>query len=484
MTKPNLIRTAVLAALLLGGCAAVGPDYRAPQMELPEAWPAQDASGQVGLPTPLSAVNVRWWTLYGDPVLERLEDEALAYNTDMQLAAARVLEARAQAGITAADQAPVVFASAAASRDQSSLEGSMPLPSGTPRTSNNYRVAVNVSYELDFWGKYRRASEAARADLLALESARQSLRLTLTAQIAQQYFALLAVDAEVATLQRTVEAYSETLELLRRRVTAGITSEYSVHQQEAEVAAARSRLAAAVQRQEMQETALTALLGRSPRQIMTGSVARGAPQAMPVVQVPAGLPSELLLRRPDVLEAEQQLMAANARIGVARAQVFPALALTGFLGSESTAFSNLFSGPAGIYQFAAAVTQPIFNAGRTRYGSELAEARHEQMLVQYKRAVANAFADVRQALATQRAASEVLAAESERVAALKSARHQATLRFEAGLSSRLEVLEVERQLLQAELARIDAERAQRAALAGLFKALGGGWSVETVQSSQ
>lgn len=484
MIKLNFIQTTMVTALLLSGCAAVGPDYHAPQMELPETWPAQHTATQTGLAAPVSAVNVRWWILYGDPVLEQLMDETLTYNANLQLAAARVLEARAQAGITDADRAPVVFANASASRAQNSLESSMPLPSGTPRTRNDYRATLNVSYELDFWGKYRRASEAARANLLALESAQQALRLTLTAQVAQQYFALLGADAEVTTLQRTVATYAETLDLLRRRVMAGITSEYTLHQQEAEIAAARSRLASARQRQEAQEVALAMLLGRSPRQVMASVMARGTPQIITTMQTPAGLPSDLLLRRPDVREAEQQLVAANARIGVARAQVFPALTLTGFLGSESTAFSNLFSGPAGVYQFAATVTQPIFNAGRTRHASAAAEARREQALAQYQRAVANAFADVRQALAAQRAASEVLAAETERVAALKLIQQQAKLRFEGGLSSRLEVLDVERQLLQAELAHIDAERTQRAVLADFFKALGGGWSANTAQAGK
>jgi multidrug efflux system outer membrane protein len=218
------------------------------------------------------------------------------------------------------------------------------------------------------------------------------------------------------------------------------------------------------------------LLGRSPRQVMAGSVERGTPPALTETMVPPGLPSDLLLRRPDLQEAEQRLIAANARIGAARANYFPAVNLTAYSGSESIALADLFKGPTAIFQFAASIAMPIWDAGRNRFFVRASEARHDQAVAQYRQAVAAAFKDVRDALAAQAAARDTLAAENTRAEALGLALKQAQRRFDAGLASRLEVLDVERNLLQAELARIDAERARKAALADLFKALGGGWT--------
>jgi multidrug efflux system outer membrane protein len=256
-------------------------------------------------------------------------------------------------------------------------------------------------------------------------------------------------------------------------------SEYDVFQAQAEQAATRAQLAGLRQAQDRAESALALLLGRSPREVMEGRVERGSPPALTDLVVPAGLPSDLLLRRPDLKEAEQRLVAANARIGNARAQYFPSIGLTAYLGGESVAFSQLFSGPAGIFQFAAAITQPIWNAGRLRASVEAAEARRDQALAQYQKAVASAFKDVRDTLAAQNAARETLSAESDRAGALEKALKVAQQRFDAGIASRLDILDVERNLLNAELARIDSERARKAALADLFKALGGGWTEKT-----
>lgn len=463
---------ALAALLLLAGCA-VGPDYRRPTLELPATWSA--ASGSAGAATPANQSGERWWSLYGDPVLERLVDEALLNNANLQVAAARVLEARAIAGSTDANLYPAVSATLGGNRTQSSLEGAFPRPATLPRIQNTYRGTLDVSYEIDFWGKFRRASEAARADLLAAESSRDAVRLSLTAQVAQQYFALIAADAQETVARRTLKTRGESLEMIRKRLEVGAISEYDLRQVDAEEAVARVQLAATTQNRDRAESALAVLLGRSPRAVMEDAIERGQPSALQAVAIPAGLPSDLLLRRPDLREAEQKLVAANARIGVARAGYFPSVGLTGFIGSESVAFSKLFSGPAGIFQFAAAITQPLWNAGLIRFNLEAAEARQQQALGQYRQTVASAFKDVRDALAAQRAASEILAAETARAQALEKGLQQAQRRFDAGIASRLDLLDVERNLLAAELARIDAERARKAALADVFKALGGGW---------
>lgn len=472
--RPRLTLLPLAGALLLSGCAA-GPDFLRPILELPSAWSRSTAPQAPAQAQAADTVGERWWSLYADPVLDRLVDEALAQNADAQVAAARVLEARAVAGLSDADLLPTVSAGLTGDRSKSTLLGTFPRPADLPRTQNHYRASLDASYEIDLWGKYRRASEAARADLFAAVSAREAVRLSLSAGVAQQYFALLAAAAQEKVAQRTVATRADTLTLFRKRLEVGALSDYDLRQAEAEEAAARSQLAALIRQRDRAESALAVLLGRSPRQVMEGSVARGTPDSPPELTVPAALPSELLLRRPDLQEAEQKLIAANARIGAARAQYFPSVGLTAYTGGESIAFSKLFTGPAGIFQFAAGITQPIWNAGRIGFGVEAAEARHEQALAQYKQAVANAFKDVRDALAAQTAARDTLAAESSRVVALEKALTQANLRLEAGIASRLDVLDVERNLLAAELARIDAQRAQRAALADLFKALGGGW---------
>ena len=479
MNKMKLNAVALLfPACMLAACAA-GPDYKRPELALPESWPQQQDGGA----QKANSADEQWWHLYGDSTLNQLEDEALAHNSDIQVAAARVLEMRAQAGITGADLYPTVSAHVMESRTKSSLLGSVPRPSSIPRTGDLAHTSIDVSYELDLWGKLRRASEAARADLLSAESAKETVRLTLTTQVAQQYFALIALDAQQAAVQRLLASRQERIEINRKQVAVGMLSEYELHQAEADVAAVESQLATLTLARNKQETALTLLLGRSPREVMSASVLRGTP-SLPATTVPDGLPSDLLLRRPDLKDAEQRLVALNARIGVARAQYFPSLSLTGYAGGESVAFSDLFSGPARIFQFAANVTQPIFNAGRIGNMVEAAEARREQALVQYKQAVANAFGDVRNVLAAQASAQQVMNSESMRSTALESAYKQAELRYKAGIANRLELLDVERNYLQAQLNRLDAERAQRSAVADLFKALGGGWKKLDVAKAQ
>ena len=462
------------ACALLAGCA-VGPDYQRPEIELPQNWSATPATDMTAA-RKTDTAGERWWTLYADPVLDRLIDEALQHNADAAVAAARVLEARALANLTDADLYPSVSAGLSGNRTKNTLVGSFPRPTDLPRTQNSYRGTLDASYEVDFWGQYRRASEAARADLFAAESAKDSVRLSLTAQVAQQYFALIAADAQVAVEQRTLASRHETLALFAKRLDAGTLSEYDLHQAEAAQAASRSQLARFQQDRDRNESALALLLGRSPRDVMNGRIERGAPAAVTDVVIPAGLPSDLLLRRPDLREAEEKLIAANARIGAARAQYFPSIGLTAYLGGESVAFSKLFTGPAGIFQFAASITQPLWNAGRIGANVDASEARRDQALAQYRKAVANAFKDVRDSLTAQNAARETLAAETDRAAALEKALRQARLRFDAGIASLLDVLDVERNLLAAELSRIDAERARKAALADIFKALGGGWT--------
>jgi multidrug efflux system outer membrane protein len=479
---------ALLAAGLLTACSA-GPDYERPKMDMPQEWqnvkgskgnePGKPSGEKPGATTKkTSEAGERWWTLYADPVLNKLEDEAFAHNSSVQVAVANVLLARAQLGYTEGGQYPAVTANGRQSRTKVSSVGAVPYPPGYNTTQNLSHASLDASYELDLWGKYRRASEGARANLLSAEASRDAAYLSLSAQVAQQYFALLAFDDQEAVLKRALAGRQEMIALDKKKVEVGVMSEYDLHQAEADEAAIRSQLASLAQARDRQEAALAVLLGRPPRDIMRGVVERGTP-ALANVWVPEGLPSDLLLRRPDVRAAEMNLVALNAQIGVARSQYFPSITLTGYLGSESASFSKLFTGPANIFQFAANISEPIFNAGRTGYLVDAAQANRDAALAQYRLAVANAFADVRNALFSQDALRQVLDAETARSNALSQAQRQAEARYKVGLSSRLEVLDVEKNYLLAELARIDAQRAQRSAVADLFKAMGGGWKADS-----
>jgi len=449
--------------LVLAGCA-IKPDYQRPAVELPAAW-KESADNTVR--------DGNWWRVYADPALETLGAESRANNRDLARAAARVDEARALVQQSEAAYYPTVDATFNRNRTLSSAATGL-LPPGVQRERNDYRASINVAYEVDLWGKLRATTAAARADLLASEAARETVRITLAADVAKTWFALRALDAQVEATRRTLGLREEGLKLQRKRFDGGVISEYDYRQLEAEVAAARAQLPPLERDREIQETALAVLLGRSPKLILENSIARTreASTLLPAV-VPSGLPSELLLRRPDLVEAEQRLIAANARIAVARTAMFPSIQLTGYLGSEAQALASLFSGPAGIWQLAAALAQPIFAGGRLQAAIAAAEAREQQALAGYQGAIQNAFREVRAALAAQRRARESFEAESARAAALGTTLRLARLRYDNGLASQLEVIDAERNLLAAEVARYEALRAQRAAVADLFKALGG-----------
>jgi len=458
-------------ALLLAACTGLRPDYTKPAVDLPAGWRDAPADG-------VQARDARWWKVYGDPVLDRLVDEALAHNANVMLAIARVDEARAALSATSADQRPQVSASAGRSRTRVSQRGPVPLPPGVNPEFSNTRATVDVSYEIDLWGRLRNATQAARADLLATEAARETVLITLTSDVAQAYFALRAFDGQLEATRRSLAARSEALGMQKRRFDVGDISEFDYRQLQADVAAERALLPVLELQRAQQENALAVLLGKSPRAIYEGALEAGSdPEDRTVaIVIPAGLPSDLLLRRPDLIQAEQTLIAANARVAVARAAYFPTLSLTGYLGSESVALSDLFTGPAGIWQAALAAGQPIYAGGRIDAQVQAAGARERQALAQYQLAIQNAFRDVRDALVAQAKARERLEAESERVTALRTTLRFARLRYQNGMTGQLEVLDAERNLLAAEQNRIDALRSQRAAIADLFKALGGVWS--------
>lgn len=458
----------VLALAGLSACTGFAPDYVKPAAELPDAWGV--AGGRKPLPS-----GARWWTIFRDERLDKLVEEALANNTNLAIAVSRVTEARAQLGVSEADLYPVVGGTFDRSRLQSSQRTGM-LPAGVARERNDYRAALNVSYEIDLWGRIRNSVEAARADLLATEAARDTVRIALSAEVVNAYFQLRSLDEQIDAARASLQTRRDTLSLQRSRFAAGFISELEVRQLEAEIANGEAQLPVLERQRGTAESGLALLMGRSPKLVYQARIERYvAPTEPPPASVPAGLPSDLLLRRPDIVQAEEQLIAANTRIAVARTALFPSISLTGMIGSESAALTNLFTGPAGIFNLAASIAQPIFSGGRQEAGIAAAKAREEQALLRYRQAVQTAFREVREALAAQAYTRQQFDAEERRAVSLREAVRLAKLRHENGIASQLEVLDAERGLLGAEINRSEALRAQRAAMSDLFKALGGGW---------
>jgi multidrug efflux system outer membrane protein len=450
-------------AVLLAGCSTVAP-YQPPAVDLPGQW--QETAAR-------AAEHDAWWKIYGDPALEALVDEAFRSNADLVVAAARVDEARAVLGEANSFFWPRIDAQASGSRSQVSRRTATAFP-GFPRQFNDYRATLNVSYELDLFGRLRAGADAARAELAASEASREAVRLALAAQVAKSYYAMQAFDQQVALTRETVRLREDALELQKKRFRGGVISEFELRQLEAEAAAVRAQLPPLEQARETEEAALSVLLGRTPREVMQSTIeVSSSEQKMIAPVLPEGMPSELLLRRPDLVGAERQLAAAHAQIAVARAEMFPSISLTGYLGRESAQLSNLFTGPAGIANIALGLAQPIFAGGRLQARTQQAEARERQALAQYQQAIRNAFGEVRTALAVQARSRESFDAQAAREQALSDTARLARLRYENGVASQLDVIDAERNLLAARVARIDALRQHRAAIADLYRALGG-----------
>jgi multidrug efflux system outer membrane protein len=475
MRKP-LLRTAfaALVAAALAGCAVNQP--APPVLDVP-APTITDVPG---------GLLERWWTAFDDPVLTALIDEALASNLDLKATLARIELARAQVLIARADLYPSVNATAGAGRSKISGVGSVPLPPGTPLISNDYNVGIDLSFELDVWGKYRSGALAAQNDLTAARYYREATRITVAADVASTYFRLRAADAELALLRDTLVTRRDTLQLQRDRFDAGIIGNYDLKQAEAEVSQVTADIARAEQGVATLESALAVLTGRSPRNVWAPDVARGDPvlRAASIPALPAGLPSGVLERRPDIRRSEALLAASDLRITQARADYFPALSLTGAFGSESAALADLFTSPASVWRFGLALVQPIIGIKRVDAGVQAATARRDQALIEYQQTVQTAFREVHDSLVTHRTAREILTAEGARRDQLAAALEVARLRYEAGRTSFLEVLDAQRTLLGAETLRIAAARDARLSVVDFAKALGGGWSPEAFAAAQ
>ena len=458
------MRKSLVLLVVLAGCATP-PPLQPPQVELPAQWKES---------APRFAEDGRWWHIYQDAELDKLVDEAIARNTDLLAAVARVDEARALVADARGAQLPVVSAGASGTRQKISQRSPTFFP-GIPTEFTDYRATLDVSWEVDLFGRLRSNAAAARADLQASEASRDGVRLTLASQVAKSYFSLRALDEQITVTQRNIGLREDALGLQRKRFQGGVISEYDLRQLEAEAASIRAQLPPLERSRDAEEAALTVLLGRSPQQILEAGVARTNifDESLHAAVLPSGLPSELLLRRPDLVEAERNLAGANARVAAARADLFPSIVLTGTAGRESAALSNLFTGPAGMWLFAASIAQPIFAGGRLQARTEAARARERAALAQYQKAIQNAFSEVRTALSDQTRSRESYEAEAAREEALAQSLRLARLRYQNGIASQLDVIDAERGLLAARIARVEALRSQRAAIADLFRALGG-----------
>ncbi|MGE0876425.1 MAG: efflux transporter outer membrane subunit [Burkholderiales bacterium] len=454
----------LLVTVLLAGCTTVGPDYQRPAVPLPQAYPGAAA----GAAAPPAA---EWWRSFGDAALDRLVAATRAANSDLRLAAARVQEAEGLAREAGAAIHPEVFAGAGATRNRVSRRTEP--RAGAPLEREQYQLLASTSFEIDFWGRYARTAEAARANLLAARHAQALVELTLTGATVQAYFALRALDAQLAVLASTIRLREDSLGIARTRLQAGLASELDVRQAQAALADARVQRRDTVRARALAERQLATLTGQLELRLPAQD--RDL-LALPVPPAPPpGLPSALLERRPDIVAAEQQMIAANALIGAARAALFPSISLTGALGTQSAALANLLSGGAGIWSLGVGLALPIFDGGRREARVAQAEARREQALATYQRAIENGFREVSDALVSL---AETGAAEDDIRARLEAARgalELSTLRYESGYSPYLEVLDAQRTANDAELALVRNRLARLAFSVDLMKALGGGW---------
>jgi outer membrane protein, multidrug efflux system len=452
-------------ALLASGCT-VGPNYKRPIVAVPGSYrgmiPEQTTQTQIA-----SLGDQKWWEIFQDEQLRAFIRTALQQNYDLRIAASRVIEAQAQVGITRADQFPSLSGGAGIADLRSAQSKFLP----AFETSTG-QVNLSAAWELDFWGKFRRATEAARANLLASEWARQEVVSTLVANVSAAYFQLRALDLQLEISKRTLDSRQESLRLTRVLANGGATSLLDVRQAEQLVFTASAEVPALEQQIVQQENFLSILLGRNPGDITRGQTL--TEQRQPP-QVPPGLPSSLLERRPDIREAEAQLIAANAQIGVARAAYFPEISLNGNGGFESSALTGLFNGPAGAWSFGASLTEPIFTAGRLRSGVRLAEARQETAVLLYQQSIQAAFRSVSDGLVAYRKTHEFRVQQESLFQSAQDAARLSRMRYTGGATGYLEVLTNETNAFSAELGLAQARLNELLALVQLYESLGGGW---------
>ena len=462
--------TALIASLclLLGACS-LAPKYERPEMDMPAQWRKVDL-GTVPLHTD-------WWKRFNDPVLTALIEQALEKNQDLAKSLADIDSAAAQMGVATANLAPMISGGGAAGAEGASEAtantGSF-AAKGMSRSYLNYQLQASASWELDLWGKLRNIRSMQADVLMNTVLSHEALRLTVAGETAKGYFSLLALDSQLDTARRTLKSRESSFDIYTSRYQQGDITELDWQRARAEVETARAQLHTSTVAVDQAEAALAVLIGRSPREIISAAMPRGARiESLPVL--PSGLPSDLLMRRPDVRAAEFLLMAYNANIGVARAEFFPSISLTGALGTLSAEAYKLFSGPAGAWSYGVSGSIPLLDFGRVWYNVKDAEAQKQAAVATYRKSVQTAFEDLRTSLTSQREANTIVQSQLRQVQSLRRAVEIARLQYDNGYTDYLTVLDAERQLFSAELEYASALRDRLNAVVSVCMALGGGW---------
>lgn len=465
MMRPLRSLFALSLGLVLAGCT-VGPRYQRPVIDAPQAYrgPTEEAAQ----PAPQSLGDAKWWTVFQDPQLQELIRVALRQNFDVRIAATRVLQAQAQVGITRADQFPSVNAGADYTAQRLAKTSSV-LPAFETNTGE---LNLSVLWNLDFWGKYRKATEAARASLLASEWGRRAVLDSVISNVATAYFQLRAMDLQLEISKDTLESRRDSLRLTQVLARNGSASDLDVRQAEQLVYTASETIPDLERQIQQQENLISILLGRNPGPVARGLQITEEPKPL---SVPPGLPSALLERRPDIREAEENLVAANAEIGVAKAAYFPSISLTGTAGFQSDALTRLFTSPAGLWTAGPSLTQPIFEGGRLRSNVRLTEAQKQQELLTYESAIQEAFREVSDSLIAYQKDREFREQQGLLTTAAEGAARLSDIRYRGGTASYLEVLTNDTNYFSAELNLVQAQLNERLALVQLYQALGGGW---------
>ena len=464
MKRPRVLVTVILASSLVSGCM-VGPKYHRPVVQTPTVYRDLNEDPQAQAQA-ASYADLRWWQVFQDPQLQELIRTALKQNYDLQLATERIIAARAQLAVTRSSLFPQI-------QGNGNFIGGK---EGTFQTNYNFlTLAADEAFQLDLFGKLRRATEASRAQLLATEDARQTVILTLVSDVASDYFTLLQLDLELQITRDTVTTQKDSVKLTSFRLDHGVATKLDVLQAQQVLDTANATIPDIERQIGQEEDAISILLGNYPQGVPRGRPLEG--QALPP-DVPPGVPSSLLERRPDIREAEQTLVAANAEIGIAKAEFFPQISLTGSGGGafgRSSAFSGVMSSQLGIWSYGTQVSQPIFTGGALRGNLHLAESQHQQALIAYKEAIQHAFGDVSDALIGYQKSHEVRLRQEQTVGDLAESVRLSNMRYRGGTTTYLEVLDGQRSLFDAELTLAQTRGAEYQNLVRLYKALGGGW---------
>lgn len=469
-TRPSPLLLAI--ATLLAGCT-VGPDYQRPAISLPAAFSHTAISTTATAPS--ATLSRAWWKAFNDPILDQLIDSALVNNADIQLASARIEEADAVLRQAGAALFPAIDGNAGSNHSRISEKSSSPPPAGASVIRKDLNASLSTAFELDFWGKLRRASEAAKAQALASRYGKDTVELTLVGLIAQNYLNLRAIDAQLAVTQETQANREASLRISQSRLQAGLASQLDVQQALGGQAAIEVQSADLRRQRAVAEHQLALLSGNLALKLAAGDLRQLPQPPLP----PSGLPSALLEARPDLAQAEAQLVAANARIGVAKAALFPTISLTGSIGSQSKDLANLFTSQAGTWSGGLSLFMPIFNAGRLSAHVDEISAQQKQAAASYLKTVQTAFKEVSDALVTAEESRQGEAAQASQLAAAKQTLTLAQARYEAGYSRYLEVLDAQRSANDSSLGFIRSRQAQLAAAVDLYKALGGGWQANS-----